>query len=108
MTLGRGDARAAVTTVREAKKLPVVLSPDEVTRLLDAAPSLKYRAALSIAYGTGLRASEVVSLKVSNIDSDRIVIRIERGKGARTITPCCRMPRSIFRAPGGRRVVSAA
>jgi site-specific recombinase XerD len=81
VTLGRGDAQAGMTTVREPRKLPVVLSPEEITRLLDAAPGLKYRAALSVAYGTGLRASEVVSLKVSDIDSKRRVIRVEQGKG---------------------------
>ena len=83
VTLGRGDAQVAMTTVREPRRLPVVLSPREVTRLLDAAPGLKYRAALSIAYGTGLRASEVVSLKVGDIDSERKVIRVEQGKGAK-------------------------
>jgi integrase/recombinase XerD len=67
--------------VREPRRLPVVLSPDEVARLLDAAPGLKYKAALSVAYGAGLRASEVISLKVSDIDSARMVIRIEQGKG---------------------------
>ena len=81
VTLGRDDARVAMTTVREPRKLPVVLSPTEVARLLQAAPGLKYRAALGLAYGTGLRASEVVSLKVSDIDSDRMVIRVEQGKG---------------------------
>src|SRR5262245_50998512 len=55
--------------VREPRRLPVVLSPGEVARLLDAAPGLKYKAALSVAYGAGLRASEVISLKVSDIDS---------------------------------------
>ena len=83
VTLGRGDATAGMTTVREPRKLPVILSPQEVARLLDAAPSLKYQAALSLAYGAGLRASEVVSLKVGDIDSDRerMVIRVEQGKG---------------------------
>ena len=81
VTLQRNDANAGMTTVREPNKLPVVLSPQEVERLLDAAPGLKYRAALSLAYGAGLRASEVVSLKVSDIDSERIVIRVEQGKG---------------------------
>jgi len=81
VTLGRGDAEVGLTTVREPRRLPVVLSPEEVTRLLDAAPGLKYRAALSLSYGAGLRASEVVSLKVSDIDSSRMVIRIEQGKG---------------------------
>src|SRR5712692_6065155 len=67
--------------VREPRRLPVVLSPQEVARLLDAAPGLKYKAALSVAYGAGLRASEVISLKVEDIDSARMVIRVEQGKG---------------------------
>jgi integrase/recombinase XerD len=67
--------------VREPRRLPIVLSPEEVARLLDAAPGLKYKAALSVAYGAGLRASEVISLKVSDIDSARMVIRVEQGKG---------------------------
>jgi site-specific recombinase XerD len=83
VTLGRKDASEAMTTVREPRKLPVILSPEEVARLLDAAPGLKYRAALSLAYGAGLRASEVVSLKLSDIDSERMVIRVEQGKGRR-------------------------
>ena len=67
VTLGRDDANAGMTTVHEPRRLPVILSPEEVARLLDAAPGLKYKAALSVAYGAGLRASEVVSLKVSDI-----------------------------------------
>jgi site-specific recombinase XerD len=81
VTLGRDDANQGMTTLREPRKLPVVLSPEEVARLLDAAPGLKYRAALSVAYGAGLRASEVVSLKLTDIDSSRMVIRVEQGKG---------------------------
>jgi site-specific recombinase XerD len=81
VTLGRGDAQVGMTTVREPHKLPVVLSPEEVARLLDAAPGLKYRAALSVSYGAGLRASEVVSLKLADIDSERMAIRVEQGKG---------------------------
>lgn len=81
VTLGRDDAQVGMTTVREPRKLPVVLSPEEVARLLDAAPGLKYRAALSVAYGAGLRASEVVSLKLTDIDSSRMVIWVEQGKG---------------------------
>jgi site-specific recombinase XerD len=81
VTLGRDDAQVGMTTVREPRRLPVVLSPEEVARLLDAAPGLKYRAALSLAYGAGLRVSEVVSLKLSDIDSSRMVIRVEQGKG---------------------------
>ena len=80
-TLGRGDARVGMTTVRLPQRLPEILSPEEVARLLDHAPGLKARAALSLAYGVGLRASEVVSLKVSDIDSKRQVIRVEQGKG---------------------------
>ncbi len=64
----------------------VTLSPDEVARLLDAAPGLKYKAALSIAYGAGLRAAEVVSLKISDIDSAQGVIRVEQGKGRKDRT----------------------
>ncbi len=81
VTLGHGDAEVGMTTVRQAQRLPVILSPQEVARLLDAAPGLKARAALSLAYGAGLRASEVVSLKVTDIDSARQVIRVEQGKG---------------------------
>ena len=85
-TLERGDANAGMTTVREPRRLPVILSPEEVRRLLDAAQGsspggLKYKAALSVAYGAGLRAAEVVSLKLSDIDSERMVIRVEQGKG---------------------------
>jgi site-specific recombinase XerD len=61
--------------------LPIVLSSEEVAPPLDAAPSLKHKAALSVAYGAGLRASEIISLKVEDIDSTRMVIRVEQGKG---------------------------
>jgi site-specific recombinase XerD len=81
VTLGRSEVTDRMPFVREPRKLPVVLSPEEVARFLEAAPGLKYRAALSVAYGAGLRASEVVSLKVSDIDSMRMVIRVEQGKG---------------------------
>lgn len=68
---------------RAAKKIPVVLSAEEVSRILEAAPGpgLRYRAAFSVAYGGGLRASEVTHLKVGDIDSDRMLIRIDQGKG---------------------------
>jgi integrase/recombinase XerD len=81
VTLGRSELTGRMPFVREPRKLPVVLSPEEVARFLEAAPGLKYRAALSVAYGAGLRAAEVVSLKVSDIDSMRMVIRVEQGKG---------------------------
>jgi len=81
VTLDRGDLGKQMTFVYEPRKLPVVLSPEEVRRMLEAAPGLKYKAALSVAYGAGLRVSEVVSLKVSDIDSERMLIRVEQGKG---------------------------
>jgi site-specific recombinase XerD len=81
ITLGRGELMAAMSHVRVARTLPVVLSPEEVERLLEAAPGLKYRTALSVAYGAGLRVSEVVALKVDDIDSQRMVIRVDQGKG---------------------------
>jgi site-specific recombinase XerD len=81
VTLGRSEVTDRMPFVREPRKLPVVLSPEEVARFLEAAPGLKCRAALSVAYGAGLRAAEVVSLKVSDIDSARMVIRVEQGKG---------------------------
>ena len=81
ITLGRADIVNHTQFIHVPRKLPVVLSPEEVARFLDAAPGLKYKAALSVAYGAGLRVSEVVALKVSDIDSKRMVIRIEQGKG---------------------------
>lgn len=83
VTLGSPERMAKMSAVREPRKLPVVLSAEEVTRLLEAAPNLKARAALSVAYGAGLRAAEVVSLKVGDIDSERMVIRVEQGKGSK-------------------------
>jgi integrase/recombinase XerD len=81
VTLRKPGVVARLPFIREPRRLPVVLSPEEVARLLDAAPGLKYKAALSVAYGAGLRAAEVVSLKVCDIDSTRMVIRVEQGKG---------------------------
>jgi site-specific recombinase XerD len=83
VTLGRPEIVEHTHAVHEPRKLPVVLSPEEVARLLNAAPGLKYKAALSVAYGAGLRATEVISLKVSDIDSKRMVIRVEQGKGGK-------------------------
>ena len=83
ITLDRVAVMAKVAHVHQPRTLPVILSVEEVTRLLEAAPGLKYRAALSVAYGAGLRASEVVSLKVGDIDSERMSIRVEQGKGHR-------------------------
>ena len=81
VTLDRPEAMKKMRHVYEPRKLPEVLSLEEVTRLVQAAGSLKYQAALGVAYGAGLRASEVVHLKVTDIDSERMVIRVEQGKG---------------------------
>ena len=81
VTLGRSELMAKMQTVRVPQTLPVVLSRDEVARLIAAAPNLKSQTALSIAYGTGLRVSEVISLKVTDIDSKRMTLRVEQGKG---------------------------
>jgi len=81
VTLDRPDLAKHLTFVHEPRKVPVVLSPEEVARFLEAAPGIKYKAALSVAYGAGLRVSEVVSLKVSDIDSQRMMLRVEQGKG---------------------------
>jgi integrase/recombinase XerD len=81
ITLDRPDMARHLTFVREPRKIPVILSLEEVARLLEAAPGPKYKAALSAAYGAGLRVSEVVSLKVSDVDSKRMLLRIEQGKG---------------------------
>jgi site-specific recombinase XerD len=83
VTLGRHDIVEHTHVIHEPRKLPVVLSVEEVARLLNAAPGLKYKAALSVAYGAGLRAAEVVSLKVCDIDSKRMIIRVEQGKGGK-------------------------
>src|SRR5258707_3449859 len=80
VTLRKPQLVARLPFIRQPRKLPIVLSPEEVAGLLDAAPSLKYKAALSVAYGAGLRASEIISLKI-DIDSTRMVIRVEQGKG---------------------------
>jgi len=69
--------------VRRAYKLPVVLSQEEVLSFFDHIPSLKYRAALMVCYGAGLRVSEAVALRISDIDSKRGLLRIEQGKGAK-------------------------
>jgi site-specific recombinase XerD len=83
VTLERPDLVRPLRTVNKPRRAPVVLSREEVARLLEAAPSLKYKAALSVAYGAGLRVSEVANLKVSDIDSGRMMLRVEQGKGQR-------------------------
>ena len=81
VTLERGELMARMSYVHVPQKLPVVLSRDEAARLIASASNLKYQTALSIAYGTGLRVSEIVALKVGDIDSQRMTLRVEQGKG---------------------------
>jgi len=82
-TLDRPDLSRKLIRLRYPRKLPTVLSAEEVARLLAATKCLKHRAALSVAYGAGLRVAEVAALKVGDIDSARMLIRVERGKGGR-------------------------
>jgi integrase/recombinase XerD len=81
VTLRRLDLAAEIYHLREPEKIPLVMSPDETRRLLAVASSLKVRVLLSLAYGCGLRAGEVVRLKVKHIDSAQKIIRIEQSKG---------------------------
>ena len=83
VTLGQDDIPERIAYAREPRKLPAVLSGDEVIRFLEAVSHLKARVALTTAYAAGLRVSEVTGLKVVDIDSDRMVMRIERGKGGK-------------------------
>ena len=83
ITLDRPYLTRHLAPVQRPRKMPAVLSQDEVARLIEAAPSLKYRAALSVGYGAGLRVSEIAKLKVSDIDSGRMTLRVEQGKGQR-------------------------
>ena len=83
ITLGQGELMAKMQPVKVPRTLPVVLSPQEVARLLGAARNVKHQAALSVAYGAGLRASEVIALKVGDVDSQRMTLRVEQGKGAK-------------------------
>ena len=81
VTVGDKEVAGKLNTVPVPRKLPVVLSREEVARLLEATSSLKYKAAFAVAYGAGLRISEVASLKISDIDSERMTLHVEQGKG---------------------------
>jgi site-specific recombinase XerD len=81
VTLHRRDLSRALVITRYYRKLPDVLSVEEAGRLLEAAPGLKYKAARGVAYGAGLRVSEVAHLKVDDVDSARMLLRVEQGKG---------------------------
>jgi integrase/recombinase XerD len=80
-TLGQKEVMAKMHPVRVRRTLPIILSREEVARLIEAAKTLKHRTALSVAYGAGLRVSEVTALKVADIDSQRMHLRVEQGKG---------------------------
>jgi site-specific recombinase XerD len=82
-TIDRPDLSRRLVRVSYPRKLPTVLSLDEVARLLAATTCIKHRAALAVAYGAGLRVAEVAALKIGDIDSERMLIRVERGKGGR-------------------------
>jgi site-specific recombinase XerD len=83
VTLGQVELMARMQPVHVPRTLPVILSREEVSRLIAAAGNLKHQTALSVAYGAGLRASEVVALKVGDIDSERMTLRVEQGKGSK-------------------------
>ena len=83
ITLGRGELMARMQPVKLPRTVPVVLSTQEAAQLIAAARNIKHQAALSVAYGAGLRASEVCRLKVGDVDSERMALRVEQGKGAK-------------------------
>jgi integrase/recombinase XerD len=83
VTLGQAEIPERIPYAREPRKLPIVLSADEVVRFLEAVPSLKTRTALTTAYAAGCVPSEAVGLKVGDLDSGRMVIRVEHGKGGK-------------------------
>ena len=82
-TLRRRDLARCLVVTRYVRRLPEVLSVEEAAQLLATAPGIKYNAALGVAYGAGLRVSEVAHLKVDDVDSTRMLIRVEQGKGGR-------------------------
>jgi site-specific recombinase XerD len=81
VTLGRDERFEQIPCARDRRRLPVVLSTDEVARLLKVPRNLRERALLMVLYGAGLRASEVTSLRISDIDSKRMLLRVCHGKG---------------------------
>jgi len=83
VTLRRRDLARGLVATRRPDNVREVLSVEEMARLLEAAPGIKYKAALGVAYGAGLRVSEAAYLKVDDIDSTRMLIRVEQGKGGK-------------------------
>jgi len=128
VTLDRPDLARRLTVVPYPRRIPAVLSVEEVTLLLRAAVAPKYKAAFATGgagpragrrpdpWGAGLRLSEVVALKVGDVDSECMLLRIERGKGRKSLpsrkrgtgTRCCRRNCSNCCAPGGGRGGDAA
>ncbi len=108
VTLDRPDLSRKLVLAPRPRKLPDVLSVDEVGRLLEAAPGIKYRAALGVAYGAGLRVSEVAHLKADDIDSRRMLIRIEEGKGRKDRNGCCQSNANSSLHDAGRLTNTAA
>src|ERR1700756_4639967 len=111
VTLDRPNLARRLTVVPYPRRIPTVLSVEEVMLLLHAASAPKYKAAFATAYGAGLRVSEVVALKVGDIDSERMLLRVERGKGGKSLPSrkrgtamrCCPRSCSNCCAPGGAR-----
>jgi site-specific recombinase XerD len=83
VTLKRTEAQFVIPRARQPQKLPQILSREEIAALIDGTANLKHRAILMTAYGAGLRLNEICHLKVAHIDSDRMTIRVEQGKGAK-------------------------
>lgn len=83
ITLGNKEALERIVTGKEPEKLPPVLSPEEIACFLEAVAGVRNRVALTTAYAAGLRIGEVARLKVSSIDSKRMLLHIESGKGGR-------------------------
>ncbi len=81
VTLGRDEVASSIPPLKQPRILPVVLSPGEVARFFAAVPNLKHRAIVMTAYAAGLRVSEVARLRIADIDSQRMVIHVHRGKG---------------------------
>src|SRR3979411_1734799 len=107
VTLDRPDLARRLTVVPYPRRIPTVLGVEEVTLLLRAATAPKYKAAFATAYGAGLRVSEVVALKVGDIDSERMLCGCGRAKAAKTATPCCRRSYLSCCVIGGSRAGAA-
>jgi site-specific recombinase XerD len=83
VTLKHPQAQFEIPRARQPQKLPQILAREEVARLLELTPNPKHRVMLMTTYGAGLRVSELCHLKVGDIDSARMTIRVEQGKGAK-------------------------